>query len=220
MAYRDLSRDEQRNVLDTMRVLRARFGNWLTVERALPISHSQRVEMTEGRTEVSTTRRRAASRSSAAASCSSARRTGWRARAQRCRAPRGTARRDRSPRPRCRWRRRGPRTMRHMPAHGFSSRCLHSARMLFACAVSSVRNQRTAADIGRTIAPAGFGMTFAGGSCATWREDMVRSEASNSALMAGGAFEAASARSQPAAAIAETAKRNASRSIRMVLGHV
>lgn len=55
MAYRDLSRAEQQNVLDTLRALRARFGNWLTVERALPISHSQRVEMTEGRTEVSTT---------------------------------------------------------------------------------------------------------------------------------------------------------------------
>ena len=55
MPYRDLSRIEQQNVLDTMRALRARFGNWLTVERALPISHSQRVEMTEGRTEVSTT---------------------------------------------------------------------------------------------------------------------------------------------------------------------
>ena len=55
MAYRDLSREEQQNVLDTLRTLRARFGNWFTVERALPISHSQRVEMTEGRTEVSTT---------------------------------------------------------------------------------------------------------------------------------------------------------------------
>jgi hypothetical protein len=55
MAYRDLSRTEQQNVLDTLRALRTRFGNWLTVERALPISHSQRVEMTEGRTEVSTT---------------------------------------------------------------------------------------------------------------------------------------------------------------------
>lgn len=55
MAYRDLSRAEQQNVLDTLRTLRTRFGNWLTVERALPISHSQRVEMTEGRTEVSTT---------------------------------------------------------------------------------------------------------------------------------------------------------------------
>ena len=55
MPYRDLSRTEQQNVLDTLRALRARFGNWLTVERALPISHSQRVEMTEGRTEVSTT---------------------------------------------------------------------------------------------------------------------------------------------------------------------
>jgi hypothetical protein len=55
MPYRDLSRIEQQNVLDTMRALRTRFGNWLTVERALPISHSQRVEMTEGRTEVSTT---------------------------------------------------------------------------------------------------------------------------------------------------------------------
>ena len=55
MPYRDLSRAEQQNVLDTLRALRTRFGNWLTVERALPISHSQRVEMTEGRTEVSTT---------------------------------------------------------------------------------------------------------------------------------------------------------------------
>jgi hypothetical protein len=55
MPYRDLSLDEQRNVLDMLRALRARFGNWLTVERALPISHSQRVEMTEGRAEVSTT---------------------------------------------------------------------------------------------------------------------------------------------------------------------
>ena len=43
------------NVLDTLRALRARFGNWFTVERSLPISHSQRVEITEGRTEVSTT---------------------------------------------------------------------------------------------------------------------------------------------------------------------
>ena len=55
MAYRDLSRAEQQNVLDTLRALRARFGYWFTVERALPISHSQRVEMTEGRSEVSTT---------------------------------------------------------------------------------------------------------------------------------------------------------------------
>jgi hypothetical protein len=55
MAYRDLSREEQRNVLHVLRALRGRFGNWLTVERALPISHSQRVEVTEGRTEVSTT---------------------------------------------------------------------------------------------------------------------------------------------------------------------
>lgn len=55
MPYRDLSLDEQRNVLDMLRALRVRFGNWFTVEKALPISHSQRVEMTEGRTEVSTT---------------------------------------------------------------------------------------------------------------------------------------------------------------------
>jgi len=55
MPYRDLSLDEQRHVLACLLALRARFGNWLTVERALPISHSQRVEMTEGRSEVSTT---------------------------------------------------------------------------------------------------------------------------------------------------------------------
>jgi hypothetical protein len=53
--YRDLSRVEQQNVLDTLRALRVRFGNWFTVERALPISHSQRVEVTEGRSEASTT---------------------------------------------------------------------------------------------------------------------------------------------------------------------
>lgn len=55
MPYRDLSRQEQQNVLALLHALRARFGNWFTVERALPISHSQRVEVTEGRTEVSTT---------------------------------------------------------------------------------------------------------------------------------------------------------------------
>ena len=38
-----------------LRALRARFGNWFSVERALPMSHSQRVEMTEGRADVSTT---------------------------------------------------------------------------------------------------------------------------------------------------------------------
>lgn len=55
MAYRDLSHDEQRNVLTCLHSLRARLGNWFTVERAVPISHSQRVEITEGRSEVSTT---------------------------------------------------------------------------------------------------------------------------------------------------------------------
>lgn len=55
MPYRDLSRVEQQNVLDALRALRARFGNWFTVERALPLGHSQRVEITSGRSEVSTT---------------------------------------------------------------------------------------------------------------------------------------------------------------------
>lgn len=55
MPYRDLTLAEQQNVLACLRALRARFGNWLTVERALPLAHSQRVEITEGRTEVSTT---------------------------------------------------------------------------------------------------------------------------------------------------------------------
>jgi hypothetical protein len=55
MAYRDLTREEQQNVIATLLALRARFGNWFTVERALPISHSQRVEVTEGRATVSTT---------------------------------------------------------------------------------------------------------------------------------------------------------------------
>jgi hypothetical protein len=55
MPRRDLSLEEQQNVLACLRALRGRFGNWFTVERALPISHGQRVEITSGRTEVSTT---------------------------------------------------------------------------------------------------------------------------------------------------------------------
>lgn len=55
MGYRDLSREEQRHVLICLNTLRNRFGNWRTVERAVPISHSQRVEITEGRADVSTT---------------------------------------------------------------------------------------------------------------------------------------------------------------------
>lgn len=55
MPYRDISLGEQRNVLNMLVALRARFGNWFSVERALPLSHSQRVEMTEGRAEVSMT---------------------------------------------------------------------------------------------------------------------------------------------------------------------
>ena len=38
---RDLSIDAQRNVLACLRALRSRFGNWISVERAVPVSHSQ-----------------------------------------------------------------------------------------------------------------------------------------------------------------------------------
>jgi hypothetical protein len=55
MGYRDLSQVEQKNVLACLHSLRARFGNWFSVERALPLAHSQRVEITEGRAGVSTT---------------------------------------------------------------------------------------------------------------------------------------------------------------------
>jgi len=55
MPYRDLSRAEQQNVLATLHALRARLGNWFSVEKALPLAHSTRVEMTSGRSEVSTT---------------------------------------------------------------------------------------------------------------------------------------------------------------------
>lgn len=55
MPYRDLSRAEQRNVLACLRSLHTRLGNWFAVERALPLAHSQRVEITEGRSEMSTT---------------------------------------------------------------------------------------------------------------------------------------------------------------------
>lgn len=44
---------EQENVRSLIRVLRARFGNWATVERTLPISHGMRVDLMAGRYEVS-----------------------------------------------------------------------------------------------------------------------------------------------------------------------
>ncbi|HWU87637.1 MAG TPA: hypothetical protein VN253_10205 [Kofleriaceae bacterium] len=53
MPRRDLSLDEQKRVLAYLNMLRARFGNWTTLEQALPFSHSARVEITAGRTEVS-----------------------------------------------------------------------------------------------------------------------------------------------------------------------
>jgi hypothetical protein len=54
MPYRDLSLSEQENVRSLIRVLRARFGNWVSVERVLPISHGVRVDVMAGRHEVST----------------------------------------------------------------------------------------------------------------------------------------------------------------------
>jgi hypothetical protein len=44
MPLRDLSLVEQENVRSLIRVLRARLGNWTSVERVVPISHSVRVE--------------------------------------------------------------------------------------------------------------------------------------------------------------------------------
>jgi len=52
MARRDLSLDEQKRVLAYLTMLRAKFGNWTTLEQALPFSHSARVEITAGRREV------------------------------------------------------------------------------------------------------------------------------------------------------------------------
>jgi hypothetical protein len=52
MPRRDLSVVEQENVRSLIRVLRARLGNWTNVERVLPISHSVRVDVMYGRTEV------------------------------------------------------------------------------------------------------------------------------------------------------------------------
>jgi len=53
MSHRDLSLAEQKNVLVCLRALRAKFGDWSTVERALPFAHSQRVDTMFGRCEVS-----------------------------------------------------------------------------------------------------------------------------------------------------------------------
>jgi len=55
MPRRDLSLDEQANVLAALRMLRVKLGgaNWLNVERALPIAHSTLAEILAGRSEVS-----------------------------------------------------------------------------------------------------------------------------------------------------------------------
>jgi hypothetical protein len=55
MPRRDLSLDEQKNVRAYLQVLRVRFGNWRTVERALPVSHSVMNDILQGRSEVSVT---------------------------------------------------------------------------------------------------------------------------------------------------------------------
>lgn len=55
MPRRDLSLVEQANVRAYLRMLRVRFGNWRTVEHALPVSHSLMNEVMSGRREVSAT---------------------------------------------------------------------------------------------------------------------------------------------------------------------
>jgi DNA-binding XRE family transcriptional regulator len=55
MPRRDLSLDEQKNVRAYLQMLRVRFGNWRTVERALPVSHSSMNDILQGRSEVSVT---------------------------------------------------------------------------------------------------------------------------------------------------------------------
>lgn len=55
MPRRDLSLDEQKNVRAYLQMLRARFGNWRTVERSLPVSHSALHDVLQGRTEPSVT---------------------------------------------------------------------------------------------------------------------------------------------------------------------
>jgi hypothetical protein len=49
MPRRDLSLDEQKNVRAYLQMLRVRFGNWRTVERALPVSHSMMNDIIKGR---------------------------------------------------------------------------------------------------------------------------------------------------------------------------
>jgi hypothetical protein len=55
MPRRDLSLDEQKNVRAYLQMLRVRFGNWRTVERSLPVSHSLMNDIIKGRAEVSVT---------------------------------------------------------------------------------------------------------------------------------------------------------------------
>lgn len=55
MPRRDLSLDEQKNVRAYLQMLHVRFGNWRTVERSLPVSHSALNDVLQGRTEPSVT---------------------------------------------------------------------------------------------------------------------------------------------------------------------
>ena len=55
MPRRDQSLDEQKNVRAYLQMLRLRFGNWRTVERSLPVSHSALNDVLQGRTEASVT---------------------------------------------------------------------------------------------------------------------------------------------------------------------
>lgn len=52
MASRDLTKAEQDNVLAYMRFLRVHLGSWRRVERAVPLSHSFRSEITAGKAPV------------------------------------------------------------------------------------------------------------------------------------------------------------------------
>lgn len=51
MARRDLSPEEQGHVRTYLQMLRARFGNWRSVERALPISHGALNDLLQGRVD-------------------------------------------------------------------------------------------------------------------------------------------------------------------------
>jgi hypothetical protein len=55
MGYRDLTKTEQDHVRAYLNYLHMRLGSWRRVERAVPLAHGTRIDITTGRIRITTT---------------------------------------------------------------------------------------------------------------------------------------------------------------------